>query len=204
MSREDFTPQKPFEDSSEDVPARGVLSPEESAQTSAPPSTEDPPEGLRDQLERLRSEKNDLQRTLVRLQADFDNHRKRVDRERGIENARALGGAIEGLLPALDGFERALAAHNDPAYEDFRQGFDLIYRQLREALSRLGLERIEAIGQTFDPRVHQAVERVESSEHDDGAVIDEMQAGYRFRDRVLRPAMVRVAVHPAGKPESKR
>jgi len=204
LSRADFTPQKPLEDSPEDAPAPGVLSPEEAAQTAAPPSTEEAPEGLRDQLERLRGEKNDLQRTLVRLQADFDNYRKRVDRERGSENARALGAAIEGLLPALDGFERALAAHNDPAYEDFRQGFDLIYRQLREALSRLGLERIETAGQPFDPRVHQAVERVESSEHEDGVVIDEMQAGYRFRDRVLRPAMVRVAVHAAGKPESRR
>lgn len=193
MSRADFTQQKPEEKISEGTQPGGALLPEDPA----PPAAGATAEPASEQLERLRAEKDDLQRALVRLQADFDNYRKRVDRERAAEHARALGHAVEGLLPALDGFERALAAHSDPAYEEYRKGFDLIYRQLLAALSRLGLERIEAVGMAFDPHVHQAVERVDSSELEDGTVIAEMQAGYRFRDRVLRPAMVRVAVHSA-------
>ena len=170
------------------------------------PAPEDPPSpaAAPDPIEVLRGEKEDLTRSLQRLQADFDNYRKRIERDRSAESSRAIGLALEGLLPVLDGFERALAAHNDPAYEDYRQGFDLIYRRLWETLSRLGLERIEAVGKSFDPHVHQAVERVDSADHADGIVLGEMQAGYRFRDRVLRPAMVRVAVHPAPAPTFKR
>ena len=170
------------------------------------PAPEDPPSpaAAPDPLEVLRGEKEDLTRSLQRLQADFDNYRKRIERDRSAESSRAVGLALEGLLPVLDGFERALAAHHDPAYEDYRQGFDLIYRRLWETLSRLGLERIEAEGKPFDPHVHQAVERVDSADHADGIVLGEMQAGYRFRDRVLRPAMVRVAVHPAPAPTSRR
>ncbi len=154
-----------------------------------------------EEFTRLKAEKDDLVRTLQRLQADFDNYRKRVERDRGEERARVLAGAVESLLPVLDGLGRALVAHTDPAYEDYRKGFDLIYRQLWDVLARLGLERIDAAGKPFDPRLHQAVERVESKHHADGIVLEEMQAGYRFRDRVLRPAMVRVAVHPAPPPD---
>lgn len=169
------------------------------------PAPEDPPSSAAapDPVEVLRGEKDDLTRSLQRLQADFDNYRKRIERDRAAESSRAIGLAVEGLLPVLDGFERALAAHKDPEYEDYRQGFDLIYRRLWETLSRLGLERIEAEGKPFDPHVHQAVERVDSADHADGIVLAEMQAGYRFRDRVLRPAMVRVAIHPAPAPTSK-
>jgi molecular chaperone GrpE len=198
LSRADFTQQKPDEKIAEGTQPGGTLPPEDPAPEAAEATTGADSE----QLERLRAEKDDLQRALVRLQADFDNYRKRVDRERAADHARALGHAVEGLLPALDGFERALAAHNDPAYEEYRKGFDLIYRQLMATLSRLGLERIEAVGMVFDPHMHQAVERVDSSEYEDGTVIAEMQAGYLFRGRVLRPAMVRVAVHSAPAPRS--
>jgi molecular chaperone GrpE len=187
-------------DSTEDrpIPLRGDAGAD-------PPAPEAPPSAAAapDPLEVLRGEKDDLTRSLQRLQADFDNYRKRIERDRAAESSRAIGRAIEGLLPVLDGFERALAAHQDPEYQDYRQGFDLIYRRLWETLSRLGLERIEAEGKPFDPHVHQAVERVDSADHADGIVLGEMQAGYRFRDRVLRPAMVRVAVHPAPAPTSK-
>lgn len=156
-----------------------------------------------DALEQFRRDREDLTRSLQRLQADFDNYRKRIERDRAAESSRSIALVIEGLLPVLDGFERALAAHTDPAYEDYRKGFDLIYRRLWESLARLGLERIEAAGKLFDPHVHQAVERADSADHADGTVLAEMQAGYRFRDRVLRPAMVRVAVHPAPAPTAK-
>ncbi len=172
--------------------------PGESAEAAAPGEASDA-------LEQFRRDKEDLTRTLLRLQADFDNYRKRIERDRAAESARAMAAVIEPLLPVLDGFERALAAHKDPAYEDYRKGFELIYRRLQDSLSRLGLERVEAAGKPFDPHIHQAVERIVSDDHPDGMVLEELQAGYRFRDRVLRPAMVRVAVHPApvGAPRSK-
>jgi len=152
---------------------------------------------LADQLAAVQAEKEELRQTLVRRQADFENYRKRIERERLEEAQRSVARLIEGLLPVLDAFERALAAHDDPAYEDYRKGFELIYRQLRDALERQGLNRIEAEGKTFDPHLHHAVERVESEDYEDGEVLEVLQPGYRLRDKVLRPATVRVAVHPA-------
>jgi molecular chaperone GrpE len=151
---------------------------------------------LADQLAAAQAEKEELRQTLVRRQADFENYRKRIERERLEEAQRAVARLIEGLLPVLDAFERALAAHDDPTYEDYRKGFELIYRQLRDALERQGLNRIEAEGKTFDPHLHHAIERIESEDHEDGAVLEVLQPGYRLRDKVLRPATVRVAVHP--------
>jgi molecular chaperone GrpE len=133
----------------------------------------------------------------VRQLADLDNARKRIDRERREDAARITANVVEPILTVLDGFERALAAHSDPAYEDYRTGFELIYRQLLESLERLGVQRIEAMGRPFDPHVHQAVERVESSEHEDGTVVEDLRHGYKLRERVLRPALVRVAFRPA-------
>jgi len=144
----------------------------------------------------LRAERDELLNSLVRLQADFENYRKRIERDRAAEHHRAVAAAIEPILPVLDDFERALETHRDPGYEKFREGFDLIYRRLWGSLHKLGLRRIEAAGKPFDPHQHQAVERVESHEHPDGTVLAELAPGYRFHDRVLRPAMVRVAVHP--------
>ncbi len=150
----------------------------------------------RDEFDAVRSERDDLLKSLVRLQADFENYRKRIERDRAAEHYRAIGTAIEAILPMLDDFERALETHRDPAYEKYRAGFDLIYRRFWAALSKMGLERIEAEGKTFNPHEHQAVERIESAGHADGAILAQLSPGYRFRDRVLRPAMVRVAVHP--------
>jgi molecular chaperone GrpE len=165
----------------------------------APAATAAPPAGAisREELDALRAERDDLLKSLVRLQADFDNYRKRIERDRAAEYHRAVGSAIEPVLPALDDFERALGAHRDPAYEKYREGFEAIYRSLWSALSKMGLERIDAANKSFDPHEEQAVERVESADHADGQVLAVLRPGYRFRDRVLRPAMVRVAVHPA-------
>jgi molecular chaperone GrpE len=150
------------------------------------------------ELAKLQAEKAELLQTLLRRQADFENYRKRVERE-GLEaSQRGVGRVIEDLLPALDAFERAIAAHDDPAYEEYRKGFELIYRQLWEALSRHGLVRIEAEGLHFDPHFHQAVERVESTDHEDGSIVAVLQQGYTLRGRVIRPALVRVAAHPQG------
>jgi molecular chaperone GrpE len=178
--------------------------------TGAPPDADadplpaEPALVLRDEFDRLRIERDDLLRSLVRLQADFENYRKRIERDRSAEYHRALGTAIEPILPVLDDLESALAAHRDAAYEKYREGFELIYRRLWAALAKLGLEPIEARGKKFDPHEHQAIDRVESLDQDDGTVLEVMRTGYRFRDRVLRPAMVRVAVHPSKIPPPSR
>ena len=155
--------------------------------------------GLSEQERRLIAEMEELKGTLIRRQADFDNYRKRIEREREHDRHRGIEGIIESLLPVLDGFDRALEAHGDPSYEEHRKGFELIARQLRDVLAKRGLEKIEAEGMAFDPHMHHAVERVESKDVPEGTVLDVLQTGYRFHDRVLRPAMVRVAAHPAAK-----
>ena len=150
-----------------------------------------------DQLTKLQAESEELRATLIRRQADFENFRKRIERERAEDSRRHVGRVLESLLPVLDAFERALAAHDDPSYEDYRKGFELIYRQLWDALQRQGLERLDPIGHPFDPHVHQALERIVSAEVADGTVLEVFQPGYTFHGRLLRPAVVRVAVHPA-------
>ncbi len=154
---------------------------------------------LAEQLGKLQAEKDELLQTLIRRQADFENYRKRLERERHEAGERRIAQLIEHMLSILDAFERAFAAHDDPAYEEYRKGFELIYRQLWDAMSREGLERIEAGGRQFDPQVHHAIERVESEEHEDGTVLAVLQPGYIFRGKVLRPATVRVAVRPTQK-----
>lgn len=151
-----------------------------------------------DKIARFEAELEELRQTLIRRQADFENYRKRIDRERREERDRAVAHLAESLLPVLDNFERALAAHQDPAYENYRRGFAMIYRQLADMLAQQGIARMEdPTGKPFDPLLHHAVERVETDEYPEGTVIGEAQAGYKFRDRVLRPAQVRVAADAA-------
>jgi molecular chaperone GrpE len=154
------------------------------------------------ELQKLLAEKQELMNTLVRRQADFENYRKRVEKERSQERQRATESLIEHLLPVLDAFDRALAQSSDSAYLEYRKGFELIRRQLWETLAKQGLVRIDALDQEFNPHFHHAIERVETTEHADGIVIGELQPGYLLHGRVLRPAMVRVATEP--KSESAR
>lgn len=154
------------------------------------------------ELQKLQAEKRELMDTLVRRQADFENYRKRVEKERTQERQRATESLIEHLLPVLDAFDRALSQSSDSAYLEYRKGFELIRRQLWETLAKQGLVRIEAMDQEFNPHFHHAIERVETAEHADGIVIGELQPGYLLHGRVLRPAMVRVATEP--KSESAR
>jgi len=153
--------------------------------------------GPSEQVQKLQAEKQELMDTLVRRQADFENYRKRVEKERHHDRHRAAEAMIEHLLPVLDAFDRALADSSDSAYVEYRKGFELIRRQLWETLAKQGLVRIDAVGQEFNPHFHHAIERVETMEHADGIVIGELQPGYAFHERVLRPAMVRVAAAPA-------
>lgn len=154
------------------------------------------------EIARLSSDLQDLKQTLLRRQADFENYRKRIDKERAEDSKRYTARFVEALIPIIDGFEHALAAHREPAYENYRKGFELIYKQFLDNLAKLGVERIEPLGQRFDPHMHQAMDRVETDEAEDGTILQVYQAGYVFHGRVLRPAMVRVAVH--GTPASKQ
>lgn len=154
--------------------------------------------GGSDQLQKLLAEKQDLMNTLVRRQADFENYRKRVEKERQSDRHRGVELLIEKILPVLDAFENALAADAAGSTDDYRKGFELIYRQLLDTLSKQGLKRIDATGKEFDPNFHHAIQSVETTDQPEGHVLGELQPGYIFHDRVLRPAMVRVATAPAG------
>src|SRR5712672_2960654 len=148
------------------------------------------------EVAKLAADLQDLRQTLLRRQADFDNYRKRIEKERAEDSKRYTARVVEALIPIVDGFEQALAAHREAAYENYRKGFELIYKQLMDNLAKLGVERIDPAGQPFDPHQHQAVDRAESTDKPDGTVLQVFQPGYLFGGRVLRPAMVRVAVHP--------
>lgn len=148
------------------------------------------------ELAKLATDLDDLRQTLLRRQADFDNYRKRIEKERTEDHKRATARVIEGLIPVLDGFEHALAAHREDEYENYRKGFELIYKQLLDNVTRLGAERVEPLGKMFDPHLHQAMDRAETHDHEDGTILQVFQPGYLFHGRVLRPALVRVAVHP--------
>jgi len=150
------------------------------------------------EIGKLATELEDTRQTLLRRQADFDNYRKRIERERGEDSKRTTARLIEALLPIIDSFEQALASHREPEYANYQKGFELIYKQLVENVSKLGAERIDPVGKPFDPHVHQAMDRTETLEHADGTILQVFQPGYVFHGRVLRPAMVRVAVHPSG------
>lgn len=156
---------------------------------------------LAEQVQKLLAEKKELTDTLVRRQADFENYRKRVEKERQQDRHRGVEHLVEKLLPVLDAFDRALAAEDDLAYVEYRKGFELTRRQLWETLAKAGLERIETSGKKFDPHLHHAIERVATAEQPDESVVDELQSGYTFHGRVLRPAMVRVASNPAPAPK---
>jgi molecular chaperone GrpE len=148
------------------------------------------------ELSKLSSDLDDLRQTLLRRQADFDNYRKRIEKERFEDSKRSTARVIEGLIPVIDSFENALAAHREAEYETYRKGFELIYKQLIDNLTRLGAERMDPVGKLFDPHLHQAVDRAETTDHADGTILQVFQPGYVFHGRLLRPAMVRVAVHP--------
>jgi len=144
------------------------------------------------ELQKLRAERDTLLDRLARMQAEFDNARKRAAREQQDYREYALSDAVKGLLPTLDSLERALQVGSAEKSE-LRSGVELIYKQLLDALSKIGLRPIQAKGEMFDPHLHQAIEMVETTEARDHQVLEELQRGYKLKDRLLRPAMVKVA-----------
>ncbi|HEY0590460.1 MAG TPA: nucleotide exchange factor GrpE [Thermoanaerobaculia bacterium] len=141
----------------------------------------------------LREENQKLRDQFLRSRADFENFRKRVEREKAEFYRYALGDTLRDILPVLDNFERALEHEGD---DDFKTGVEMIYKQLADALARAGLRAIEPAGEPFDPTFHEAIARHETTDVEPHRVVDVLQKGYKLHDRLLRPALVRVSVAP--------
>jgi molecular chaperone GrpE len=147
--------------------------------------------GERDQLA---AEKGEIKDRLLRTLADFDNFRRRAERDRSEYVQFAAMEIVRDLIPVLDDFRRAMKV--ETADKEYAKGIELIYQRLFETLKKAGLEPIEAAGKQFDPNLHQAVDRAESEDLPDQTVLEEYQSGYNFKGKLLRPAMVKVAVKP--------
>lgn len=151
------------------------------------------------ELKRLKDERQDLTEKLMRRQADFENFRKRTERERSETYNHALGDVVNRFLPVLDNLRRALDAEKSvekvesDEFRHFLQGVELIHKQLNGVLEGLGVEVVPTVGEPFDPHVHEAVAAEASDEYETDTVMEEMQRGYRLGDKLLRPAMVKVA-----------
>jgi molecular chaperone GrpE len=152
----------------------------------------DKPAGERtSEVEKLRAERDVLVDRMARMQAEFDNARKRAAKEQQDYRDYALVDTIKTLLPVLDSFDRAL--QSSPEKSEFHAGVELIHKQPQDALVKLGVQVVPAKGQQFDPRFHEAIEMVDTQDAEDHEVLDELQRGYKLKERLLRPAMVRVA-----------
>jgi molecular chaperone GrpE len=155
------------------------------------------PAELQKELEQLAGEKAELTDRVLRSQAEFQNFKKRVERERGELYEYASMEAVRALLPVLDDFERSLKSESTD--KEYVKGMELIYQRFFDGLKKLGLEPIVSEWQAFDPHIHHAVDKVETEEAPADTVLEEFQRGYNFKGRMLRPAMVKVAVEPQAK-----
>ena len=144
------------------------------------------------ELQQLKTERDELRDLLLRRQAEFDNFRKRIERDRSEQAQYASMDVVRELVSVLDDFERALKT--ECASPEYSRGVELIFNRMLDALKKVGLEPMVSVGQPFDPHQHQAVERVDTKDAEDNTVLGEFQRGYNFKGRLLRPAMVRVAV----------
>ncbi len=170
-----------------------------SAQTNETGAAEPSPQAeLQSQVDTLTQEKAALYDQLLRRQAEFENYRKRVERERTEAHHKARADLLVELLPVLDNFERALVSLQTSGADaaGLRHGVELIHRQFKDALTKFGLQPVEALGQTFDPHLHEAVTIEATDEHKENTVIEEFERGYKLGDRLLRPAKVKVASSP--------
>jgi molecular chaperone GrpE len=177
--------KEPTVDAGESETATGAADPPADASAA-------PMDAVRAERDRLLEEKNELVELLRRRQAEFDNFRKRAEREKSEVLEFAHSDSVRAILPILDDFERALKTQT--ADKVYARGMELIYQHLGDALKKLGLETITTKGQKFDPHVHHAVDMVETGDVEEQTILDEYQPGYNFRGRLLRPAMVKVAV----------
>jgi molecular chaperone GrpE len=151
------------------------------------------------EVEALTAEREALKDRLARVQAEFDNFRRREANARQDARAAGIESAVEPFLNVMDNFALALKSDGDLA--QLRTGVELIVRQMDEALRTLNVQAVESVGTQFDPRIHEALGSVETLEHPDHQVLDEIRRGYKLREKLLRPALVRIAVNPAQKSE---
>ncbi|WP_046214695.1 nucleotide exchange factor GrpE [Paenibacillus wulumuqiensis] len=168
----------------------------ESVDTTDSANTESAAEEVvsRAELERVQAHADDQTQRLLRAQADFDNFRRRTQKEKEELAKYASAQLITELIPVIDNFERAMATRpENPELKSFSKGVDMIFRQLSDVLKNTGLTPMEAVGQPFNPEFHQAVMQVESDEYEEGIVVEELQKGYVLKDKVIRPAMVKVS-----------
>src|SRR5215813_12671884 len=158
----------------------------------------DPLVQLQAQVDSLIQEKSSLYDQLLRRAAEFENYRKRIERERSETYQRARAEVLIEFLPVVDNLERALSSleNSQGDAEALRHGVELIHKQFRDAMSKFGLEPVESVGKTFDPNVHEAVTTETSDEHEENTIIEEFQRGYKMGDKLLRPAKVKVASTP--------
>ncbi|WP_181350609.1 nucleotide exchange factor GrpE [Thalassobacillus sp. CUG 92003] len=143
------------------------------------------------EYERLEEEKNEIYNRLMRIQADYDNFKRRTQKEKEEDRKYKSKDLISELIPVLDNFERALQVEGDSA-KGFADGVEMVYQQFKSALEKEGVEEIPADGEEFDPHKHQAVMQVEDENYGSNVVVETMQKGYQLHDRVIRPAMVKV------------
>lgn len=149
------------------------------------------PDQAAEQLQKLQAERDALYDRVARQQAEFENYRKRSQKEQQDYRDYALTDFAKQFLPVLDSFDRAL--NSEGSDTDLRKGMELIRRQMEDALAKIGVKAVPAKGEQFDPHVHEAIEMVETEDAPDNEVLDELARGYMIKDRLLRPAMVRVA-----------
>ncbi|MFD1363006.1 nucleotide exchange factor GrpE [Lentibacillus salinarum] len=153
----------------------------------------DPEENpLQAELDQLKQEKDDTYQQLLRVQAEFDNFKKRSQKEKEAERKYKAEDLVKELLPALDNFERALQVEVTNETKSFVEGVKMVYNQIKDALKAQGIEEIESVGKPFDPTIHHAVMQVENEDAEPDTVAEELQTGYYLKDRVIRPAMVKV------------
>ncbi len=187
--------------------AAGSAPEEKTVAEEAPPieaitPSPDPLAPLQAELATARAESEQWRDRFVRMAAEFDNYRKRTDREKSESVMLAKSSILMEFLPVIDGCERALKslkeskASGQASLEQYRDGVELLYRQLLDTLARAGVVPIDTIGRKFDPHLHEALGREENSEYEENTVIQELQRGYMFKDRLLRPAQVTVSVRP--------
>jgi molecular chaperone GrpE len=160
--------------------------------TASPEAGKTPASELESELEQARQQAAAYLDRAARIQAEFDNYRKRNAREQADYRDYAIADAIKSMLPILDSLDRALKT-SAASLDEYRAGIELIDKQFHDALAKLGVEPVPAAGESFDPNLHQAVQMVDTHEVADNHVLDELQRGYKLKDRLLRPAMVRVA-----------
>jgi len=183
---------KQEEKSEQNEPEVETIEPNESKDQSDESTEQELINKLEQDIVHLQQEKDQIYNKMLRLQAEYDNFKKRTQKEKQSELKYKAQDVVNELLPAIDNFERALQVEVTGETANFVEGMEMVYRQFKDALINQGVEEIETVGKEFDPNIHHAVMQVEDEEKDSNIIVEELQKGYMLKDRVIRPAMVKV------------